>query len=327
MPITHRTSHQPARRDSWPPTQLPLYRSIEADDNTKMDHDGSLIDEDPINSFLSPTPLLDDGDTDDEMDMDMVFDAGIESSSRPIPIIRNISPSSLTSGLRPPPPRTPTPPHLRRFGSHSPPSRNSLEVSTPNTDISAANYNNNNDDDIDDDDGEDYVRLSPSHPGFFRLALPSHNNLGSSKSLGSNPMSKSAAVAAAKAEEIEEDRVALMMARGSSYNDDDELMPSPVFHVGRPKMGTASRGRSTRPAPLVLSARPRSWSGAGGYGSGRLSPRAWREPSPDVWSIEEEDEAEISEMDLDAPAKGSRRERRGKGKKVRFALPVREDIP
>ncbi|KAJ4414468.1 hypothetical protein N0V82_007917 [Gnomoniopsis sp. IMI 355080] len=323
MPITNRTSHQPLRRDSWPPTQIPLYQSFEADNNRKMDarHNESLIDDDPINSFLSPTPLLDDGDTDDEMDMDlemdMAFDAGIVDSSRPIPIIRNISPSKLGGGLRPPPPpRTPTPPHLR-FGSHSPPSRNSPEVSTPNTDIGFDDY----------DDGEDYVRLSPLHPGSLNLAEPAFH-LGSTKSSSRSRKAKSAAVAAAKAEEKAEDRVALMMARGSSYNDDDDdeyFSASPSFRVGRPKMALASsRGRSKRPALPHLSARPRSWSGATGYGSGRLSPRAWQEPSPDVWSIQEEDEAEISDMDLDTQAVEQTKTERSKGKRVRFALPVRE---
>lgn len=324
MPITHRTPrHQPLRRDSWPPTQIPIYPSIEADDDDKMDMDH--LDDNPLNSYLSPRPLLDDGDTDDEMDMDlemnMAFDAGIEDSSRPMPIIRNISPSKLSSGLRPPPPRTPTPPRYR-FTSHSPPSRNSPEISTP---IST---------DTDDyDDGEDYVRLSPSpsHPGSFRLAAPPAFTF-TPDNKGRGMSGKSAAIAAAKAEEKEQDRVALMMARGSSYTeDDDHLSLSPSFHVGRPKMAP-QRGRSTRPAPLPLlrpslAPRPRSWAGGvgGGYGSGRLSPRAWREPSPDVWSIEEEEEAEISDMDLDAPVK--ERKGKGKGKRVRFALPVREDIP
>ncbi|KAJ4389650.1 hypothetical protein N0V93_007122 [Gnomoniopsis smithogilvyi] len=182
-------------------------------------------------------------------------------------------------------------------------------------------------DDHDDDDGEDYVRLSPSHPGAFSLAVPG-SNLGSAKSLAKSRKAKSAAVAAAKAEEKEEDRVALMMARGSSYTDEDDYFSaSPSFHVGRPKM--ASRGRSNRPVLPRLPARPKSWSGAGGYGSGRLSPRAWREPSPDVWSIEEEDEAEISDMDLNTHAQQTKsmRKERGKGKRVRFALHVREEIP
>lgn len=314
MPATNRASHQPSRRDSWPPTQVSLYKSFGEVDNAKMnvDRDDSLIDDDPINSFLSPTPLLDDGDTDEEdmdLDLDMAFDAGIMDSSRPMPIIRNISPSKLGGGLRPPPPpRTPTPPHLR-FGSHSPPSRNSPEVSTP--DMGFDDY----------DDGEDYVRLSPLKPGSFSLAVPGFH-LASTKS---------AAIAAAKAEEKEEDRVALMMARGSSYNEDEEYFSSgPSFHVGRPKMSPVNRGRPTRPAVPRLPARPRSWSGASGYGNGRLSPRAWREPSPGVYSIEEEDEAEISEMELDTPHEQqpkSVRRARSKGKRVRFAMPVREEIP
>lgn len=304
--------------------QLSLYQSIEADDNAKMGagHDESLIDDDPMNSFLSPSPLLDDGDTDEEMDMDlemdMTFNAGIEDSSRPVPITRSISPSKLGGGLRPLPPRTPTPPHLR-FSSHSPPSRNSPEVSTPDMDIGDDDY----------DDGEDYVRLSPSHPGSFSLAVPAFN-FGSAKYVGKGHKAKSAAVAAAKAEEKEEDRVALMMARGSSYNDEDEYFTAnPSFHVGRPKMMPANRGRSTRPALPRLPVRPRSWSGVTEYGSGRLSPRAWREPSPDVWSIEEEDESDICDRDVDTHEQQRERARRqrGKGKKVRFALPIREDIP
>lgn len=315
MPATNKTSHPPSRRDSWPPIQISLCKSFGEVENSKMDigHDDSFIDDDPINSFLSPTPLLDDGDTDEEdmdLELDMAFDAGILDSSRPMPIIRNISPSKLGGGLRPPPPpRTPTPPHLR-FGSHTPPSRNSPEVSTPDMGIDFDDY----------DDGEDYVRLSPFKPGAFTLAVPSLHLANT----------KSAAIAAAKAEEKEEDRVALMMARGSSYNDEDEYFSAgPSFHVGRPKMAPVNRGRSTRPALLHLPPRPRSWSGASGYGNGRLSPRAWREPSPGVYSIEEEDEAEISDMELDThevQSKSVRRER-SKGKRVRFALPVREEIP
>lgn len=332
MPTTARTPHQPSRRDSWPPTQVPIYHSIEADDTMDVDHHDSLIDDDPMNSFLTPTPLLDDGDTDDEdvmsldLEMDMAFDAGIEDAHRPAPIIRSISPSKLTGGSRPPPPRTPTPPHLRS-GSRSPPSRNSPEVSTPNTDAGF-----DGDDDYYDDDGEDYVRftpgsLSPSSP--FSLAVPTFNNFGSPKSRCSKARKagKAAAIAIAKAEEKEQDRVALMMARGSSYEDDESghhLLPSPSFHVGRPP---ATRGRSsTSSFRPYLPTRPRSWSGASGYGSGRLSPRAWREPSPDVWSIEEDVEGEVlSEMESDT------RERKGKangkGKRVRFALSVREEIP
>jgi hypothetical protein len=60
-----------------------------------------------------------------------------------------------------------------------------------------------------------------------------------------------------------------------------------------PSAAASPRGRvSHRPGPRPLVAagmrgRPKSW-------SGRLSPHAWREPSPDVWSIEEETEEEIN---------------------------------
>lgn len=340
MPAITRHQSEPSRRDSWPPTQVSLYRSIEADDDndTKMeDRRESLIDDDPINSFLTPTPLLDDGDTDDDMDMDldmdMAFDAGIEDPHRPSPVIRSISPSELGRGLRPPqPPRTPTPPRLRP-GSRSPPSRNSPEVSTPSSEMSSSE---------DYDDGEDYVRFTPRGLG---LAIPSLGLDGSESHAKARQARKSAAVAAAKAREKEQDRVALAMARGGytplaaaeGALDADDIMglaPSPSIHVARPRMApAAARGRSTtsfgRPPPPLPLTRPRSWSGASGYGSGRLSPRAWREPSPDVWSIQEDVVGEVlSEMEIgtmESPRRGS--QRKGKGKKVRFALPLREDIP
>lgn len=332
MPTTTRPPLQPSRRDFWSPPRTPLYRSIEADDtgtSMSVDHHDNLIEDDPMNAFLTPMPLLDDGDTDDEdvmdldLEMDLALDAGIEDLHRPGRIVRCISPSKLNGGLRPPPPRTPTPPHLRS-GSRSPPSRNSPEVSTPTTDI------NLNDDDVDDDDdGEDYVRfvprsLSPGSP--FSLNVPTFN-IGSSKSRGgkARKASKAAAVAAAKAKEKEEDRIALMMARESPLEDDDgHLLPSPSFHVGRPpRLAAAPPLTAQRPHML---ARPRSWSGASGYGSGRLSPRAWREPSPDVWSIREDVDGEVSsEMEVDV--QGKRPRSKVQGKRVRFALPVREEIP
>lgn len=156
-------------------------------------------------------------------------------------------------------------------------------------------------------------------------------NLGSSKSRSgeAREASKAAAVAAAKAREKEEDRAALMMARGSFFGDEEgHLLPSPSFQVVRPPLAAAStRGRaatSLRSQPPRIPARARSWSGASGYGSGRLSPRAWREPSPDVWSIEEDVEGEVlSEIEMDAQEK---RPSKGKGKRVRFALSIKEEI-
>lgn len=302
------------------------------DNSMDVDHD-TLIEDDPMNSFLTPIPLLDDGDTDDEdvmdmdLEMDLAFDAGIEDPHRPSPTIRSISPSKLHGGLRPPPPRTPTPPHIRS-GSRSPPSRNSPEVLTPSTEVSLHEENKD-----DDDDGEDYVRfppgsVSPSSP--FGLHVPSFN-LGSSKARGgkARKASKAAAVAAARSKEKEQDRVALMMARGAPLDEHEGLLaPSPSLRVSRPPMvATAARGRGVTSFRPQLPDRPRSWSGASGYASGRLSPRAWREPSPDVWSIEEDVEGEVwSEMEVDA-AVHKRKPGKGKGKRVRFALPMREEIP
>lgn len=365
MPRTVRTQPEPSRRDSWPPTQISLYRSIEADETNKAAHNNpprrsSLIEDDPITSFLTPTPLLDDGDTDDDMDfndldMDMAFDAGIENPNRPSPVIRSISPSKLAGGLRSPtrspPLRTTTPPHFTR-GSMSPPSRNSPEIFTPDTAV----Y-----DDDDEDDGEDYVRFTPRGLGVVHGS----NYFGNFKSYAkARKASKSAAVAAAKLREKEQDRIALAMARGgyvlpiadldysSDYYDNNShhhsntmnLAPAPMILPGRSLTGP-TRGRSS---PPTLSSSPRlpyrsMSSGSSGSGSsswsmamaanipisGRMSPRAWREPSPDVWSIEEDAEGEVlGEMKLNAPAvEKTKAKGKGKGKKVRFAMPLRVEIP
>lgn len=296
----------------------------------------SLEDDDPINYFLTPTPLLDDGDTDDDMDsMDLemeMFDAGIEDPHHPQPAIRSISPSDLTGPSRPPtslpkmlplPIRSPTPPKTRA-NSGSPPSRNSPEVLTPNTEHD------------DEDDDEDYVRFTPSGTlAPFSL----FNNFASSKSKGA---SRKAAAANARAQRAldKNDRVGMMMAHGPSTSSTNLLLPPDAFHVGRPPTAPTTRGRSTTAAgrrgrPRLVQ-RPRSWSGptrAGYLGENRLSPRAWREPSPDVWSIEEDPEAEMmsefGEGSVEIDTLGHKTEAMTPSgdkaeKKVRFALPVTE---
>ncbi|KKY31734.1 hypothetical protein UCDDA912_g08324 [Diaporthe ampelina] len=319
-----------------------LHPSIETGDTAMdidSDHDGlSPEDDDPINYFLTPTPLLDDGDTDDDMDsmdleMDML-DAGIEDPHKPQPVIRSISPSDLTGPSRPPtslakmpplPIRSPTPPKAR-FNSGSPPSRNSPEALTPNTEH-------------DDDDGEDYVRFTPSgNLSPFGL----YHNFASSKSKGASRKAAAAAKVGAQTALDKNDRVGMMMAHGPSASSANLLLPPATFHVGRPPTAPTTRGRSTTAAggrgrPRLVQ-RPRSWSGpshAGHFGAGenRLSPRAWREPSPDVWSIEEDPEAEMMsefgegsvEVDTLGHAAGAMTPGGDKaGKKVRFALPVTE---
>ncbi|KUI52852.1 hypothetical protein VP1G_00189 [Cytospora mali] len=331
MPSTTRTPHQ-IRRDSWPPTQMRLRRSMETQETTMdIDHHEDLSDDDPINFFLTPTPLLYDGDTDDEDDVDMnmdlemnmAFDAGIENPHDPQPAIRSISPSDLTGPSRPPssPPKTvPLSIHSHTTpnswsGPRSPPSRNSPEVLTPNTEL-------------DDDDDEDYVRFTPRGMPFSLPPFNMHNNFGSSKSKGK--ARKAAAAARAKKQQAvdENDRVGMMMAREPNTTG-SLLSSSNSFHVGRPPLPPSTRGRSTTAVgrPPLLAQRPRSWSGATGYSSGRLSPRAWREPSPDVWSIEEQPEeelmSEVGDVDMYDKKTGG-----GKAwKKVRFVLPVTEEIP
>lgn len=335
-----RMASRVSRRDSWPPTMMRLHPSIESE-ATAMDVDSShndltLEDDDPINYFLTPTPLLDDGDTDDDvdsMDLEMeMFDAGIEDSLHPQPTIRSISPSDLTGPTRPPsslpkmfplPIRSPTPPKART-DSMSPPSRNSPEALTPSMEA--------------DDDDEDYVRFTPTGT-LAPLSLC--NNFASSKSKGA---SRKAAANKARAQKTmdKNDRVGMMMAHGPSVSSTNLLLSPDAFHVGRPPTAPTARGRLTTAAggrgrPRLV--RPRSWSGPthaghfGVVGENRLSPRAWREPSPDVWSIEEDPEAEMMsefgegsvEVDTLGHKTGAMSPSGDKaGKKVRFALPVTE---
>jgi hypothetical protein len=103
---------------------------------------------------------------------------------------------------------------------------------------------------------------------------------------------------------------------------------------------TADALLSANSAPLRLGVRPLHGVSAGGWTRGlptRPSPRAWREPSPDVWSIEEET---VEELDSDLGPGVSEEEnntghrpRKTKAidipaakpkKKVRFVLPARE---
>ncbi|ROW02918.1 hypothetical protein VSDG_01905 [Cytospora chrysosperma] len=342
MPSTRRTSHQALRRDSWPPTQMPLRRIIETESMMDVDHDEDLsLDDDPINFFLTPTPLLDDGDTEEdededvdmEMDLDlemnMAFDAGIENPHDPQPAIRSISPSDLTGPTRPPSSspkilplsiRSPTPPKSWS-GLRSPPPRKPSEATTPNTKL-------------DDDDDEDYVRFTPRGMSFNLPPFNTCNSFGSSKSKGNSRKAAAAAKAKAKAKKQtidENDGVGMMMAQGSAMNR-GLLSPTGSFHVGRPLVAPSTRGRSTTAVgrPPLLAQRPRSWSGATGYSSGRLSPRAWREPSPDVWSIEEEPEEEPEEDLMSEVGDEDVYAKNGDGKtckKVRFLLPVTEVIP
>ncbi len=106
-----------------------------------------------------------------------------------------------------------------------------------------------------------------------------------------------------------------------------------------PPRTSSSSSASTRGRATSRSGGPGPSAGlsSGRRGRGRparLSPHAWREPSPDVWAIEEETEEEVtSEMDeeggggvgIGEGAKGAVEIQAAKPKKrVRFVLPVVE---
>jgi hypothetical protein len=254
-----------------------LRPSIEPDDVEIDDLDLSYIDDDPLNFFLTPAP----SSQDDDIDM-MDFDAGIENSKRPAPVVRSISPSNLDGGLHRLPLRPPTPP--RTAGSLSP---------EPELDMAPTP----------EDDGESYLHFgsSPATPPF---TLPF-----SLKDFAT--------------------------ARSKARKESSKRTPAAALLAPTPMHGSTSSGRgrlSHRPGPRPLGAsldaggRSRTW-------SGRLSPRAWREPSPDVWSIEEETEEDLtSEMGGSAVSDAVVQTRpinilAAKPKKrVRFVLPVQEVV-
>ncbi|KAL2118140.1 hypothetical protein VTJ04DRAFT_7800 [Mycothermus thermophilus] len=105
----------------------------------------------------------------------------------------------------------------------------------------------------------------------------------------------------------------------SSYNNNDEsnnylTPPSPPSSMFLPRPSSPSGSRYGRGRSRGI--------------PGRISPRSWREPSPDVWAIEEEPEREEELAEhageagtakpVDIPAAKPR-------KRVRFALPALED--
>lgn len=300
-----------SHRDSWPPTQVRLVRSAS---NKSYDEPRPLlddIDEDPLIYFLTPSADENamDLDSDDGDDVVMDFDAGIEIPGRPREVIRSVSPSTLDGlrRLRATPRRTASP----DFDS---------EVFTS---------------DEDDDDNEDYVRLSPSPSPPPPSARSIHHRSHSPNSLLS----------------------AAAIPRHHSFNGFGFRARSPVF--GRSSDGflppTASFPAPSPPtyaitaSPTLFSTSPR---GRSAFASrcGRLPPgtytsnsnasarvsrpgHLWREPSADVWSIEEETEEELLMSEILGSIGvrsdgGAARPTAGGGlrsskllKKVRFVLP------
>ncbi|ESA42433.1 hypothetical protein GE21DRAFT_7245 [Neurospora crassa] len=272
-------SSQPIRRgalrDSWPPTQLRI------DYGDFHDVDLSNIDQDPLTYFLTPTPAANAVD-DDDMDFDMDFDAGIEDTKRPAPIVRSVSPSSL-DGLSLPPPRPPTPP----------------KSSTPELEFDGYPTP---------EDKEDYMHLAAAAFDLPVLRL---------KDLTKKPKMR---FSSGHSNSNSRPNSRLDNYRGTSTADYDLPLtpPSPSYsHF-------ANRGRPlTRPGPRTM------------FRPFRRSPHSWREPSPDVWAIEEETDEELHESEMsdghhaeqkyagarniESPSTAS------KGKKrVRFALPFEQ---
>ncbi|KAL2152369.1 hypothetical protein VTH82DRAFT_5553 [Thermothelomyces myriococcoides] len=235
---------------SWMSPQMLLRPNIERDDAEIEDLNLVDMGEDPLIYFLTPTPSSYVGD--DDVDFDMDFDAGIEDAKHPPPIIRSVSPSSL-GGLSRPPPRPPTPPK---------------PSSTPDLDYSLSAT-------PDEHEQYDYMEdsWSPSKRGHS-LGLPRRLK----DKFKSQPRQHLA---------------------GDRSGSPDNLAPPGLILSGRGRSGSVARSRaagvfaSPSSSPTSSASFP-PYSGASASRPrstpGRVSPHAWREPSPDVWAIEEEPE-------------------------------------
>jgi hypothetical protein len=220
-----------------------LQPSVERDDAEIEDLSlATMIDEDPLIYFLTPTPSTYAAD-EEGMDFDMDFDAGIEDAKHPPPIIRSVSPSSLGGLSRPPPPRPPTPPR---------------SPATPDLDYDLS---------VTPDEHEQYDYMENSWP-------PKRGASSSSVSLPRRLKDK-------------------FKGHGGSSSADNLAVP----YTSSPRP-SSSRGRATSragPKPIAAagaSGNTRRSTTTTASSSARLSPHAWREPSPDVWAIEEEPEEE-----------------------------------
>lgn len=279
------------------------------------DLDLANIDEDPFTYFLTPVPSnmntaergqfgfdddeeeeevdhMEDDDSDDrpaflapgglsrtsffedamELDIDLDLDAGIETPNHPRDIVRSVSPSSLSDSMDIRKPRS-----GRNSGGASPsslsPDRASGSGSPTLTSGPATPPDVMNDDDG--SNGEDYLRF----PGAGGVGIGLGLALTLSELRGSGTSGKGKPVLVAP------HRTPLPSgARANSRQ-----------HHAAP---VVSRGRQTR---RVRGRRGAILTGGGGTAAGRFParqspPHAWREPSPDVWSIEEEEDEHDEEL-------------------------------
>ncbi|KAL2260367.1 hypothetical protein VTK26DRAFT_5638 [Humicola hyalothermophila] len=349
MPASKSSSSSPNRlRDSWPPTKMLLRASADRDDAEVENLDLTKMDEDPLIYFLTPTPSF--GEDGDAMDLDLEFDAGIEDAKHPPQIVRSVSPSSLGGGLSRPPP-VPAP-----LSSSPRPATPPRSPATPDLEYDLSGTPDEHDDK---DDDEGYVHahtpgplglprrlrhlaagklrgsggnagLSPPPPPAVRLSPPPSASPLPSPSSSSSPSNRG--------------RVETSLdAAGPSSFAHSSSSPSSSPSSGRRSVRSGGAGGLGAAGAVGTAA-----GGGGGENGMRLSPHAWREPSPDVWSIEEETEEELRRggsggggdgrgvgsrgaseagdehetAGLDGPAAKPSRNNKNMKKKVRFVLPA-----
>lgn len=304
MPASSTTSAAYGWRESWPPAQIRLQQAASTGDHSSNgtgamvkeesrddihDDDMQLTDDNPLVYFLTPTPLLstdEDGDSyfvddsdsssffynendnDDDTGfysgggMDFEFDAGIEDTSHPQPIIRSVSPSSLAESLGDNGGRT----SRRSIRPWTPP-RINLQPGSNGLSGADPSLFDNMDSAIEDgdDDDEHYIHFGDG-------------NYSSPRSLSSSP---------AKGR---------LSPRSSSHSlSPPPLSSSPASPRSLPDIHELCTHHHLNNSQSHLTA-------AGAMIVRRRSPRSWRVPSPDVFSIEEETEEELSTGVVSAPS-------------------------
>ncbi|KAJ6442262.1 fungal specific transcription factor domain-containing protein [Purpureocillium lavendulum] len=284
-------------RDSWPPTVVRLGSSSSSkrsSPGTRPDDDGPRplledIDDNPLTYFLTPPPPGPDDMDVDMADEDMDFDAGIEDAARPREPVRSVSPSSL-SGLSKP----------RRTAS---PDFDSDGLTTD-----------------EDDDEEDYIHFfSPAGPS--RLAALRNIGIDGLRLRSQSPPVLFPAGSSPRSHARPPLSSSSRPGRGLLSPAWSYPGPSPVSSLSSsPPSSPPGRGRSHVAHPRFGHAQPRSSSARARAG------RLWREPSPDVWSIEEETEEEMVRSEgggvmLDVDGRAVEKTAAKPKKRVRFVLP------
>lgn len=277
-----------SRRESWPPTQLRLVRS----GSVKSNEPRPLledIDEDPLTYFL--TPNADDQDQQrfsDSDDPDDVLDFDAG-----IEVAGR--PKDLVRSVSPS-----TLDGLRK-GLGSGGGLRLRRAASPDFDSDGLTSE-------DDDDGEDYIRFFPSSPSSPPASPPPFRTRSPGSLLSAMPRHSFAG----------------FRSRDPVLGGFASFPASSSFPAPAPSSAAAAaRGRAT-----LASRRGRSF--ATGAASARLSRpgHLWRQPSADVWSIEEETEEELMMSETrgrtGAVATTTASQRAKPIKKVRFVLPDEE---